>query len=151
MRNDLNGVSIAVGYLPESYINFGWFGPPVVMFCLGILLGLFDKIFLRPSSGLLLNSIGVSLLPGLLPVDAQLAQYIAGVGQQVAVALITLAPMFDLHRNEKYQGTQAFFAAGTNYKEGRPALTGNRSRAFPRSQQESREVSEDGNRRPFGY
>ena len=45
MRNDLDGVSIAVGYLPESYINFGWFGPPVVMFCLGILLGLFDKIF----------------------------------------------------------------------------------------------------------
>ena len=37
-RNDLNGVSIAVGYLPESYINFGWFGPPVVMFVLGILL-----------------------------------------------------------------------------------------------------------------
>jgi hypothetical protein len=129
MQNDLNGVSIAVGYLPESYINFGWFGPPVVMFCLGILLGLFDKIFLRPSSGLLLNSIGVSLLPGLLPVDAQLAQYIAGVGQQVAVALITLAPMFDLHQNESYRGAQSFFAAGTNYKEGRPVLSGNRSQA----------------------
>jgi hypothetical protein len=134
MRNDLNGVSIAVGYLSESYINFGWFGPPVVMFCLGILLGLFDKIFLRPSSGLLLNSIGVSLLPGLLPVDAQLAQYIAGVGQQVAVALITLAPMFDLHRNESYRGARSFFAAGTT-KEGRQVLTGNRSRAefIPRS------------------
>jgi len=123
MRNDLNGVSIAVGYLPESYINFGWFGPPVVMFCLGILLGLFDKIFLRPRSGLLLNSIGVALLPQLLPVEAQLAQYIAGFGQQVAVALITLAPMFDLHR------TESFFAAGTDHKEGRPLLTANRSRA----------------------
>ena len=116
-RNDLNGVSIAVGYLPESYINFGWFGPPVVMFFLGILLGLFDKIFLRPGSGLLLNSVGVALLPQLLPVEAQLAQYIAGVGQQVAVALITLAPMFDLHRNEAYRGARSFFAAGTNYKE----------------------------------
>jgi hypothetical protein len=119
MRNDLNGVSIAVGYLPESYINFGWFGPPVVMFCLGILLGLFDKIFLCPRSGLLLNSIGVALLPQLLPVEAQLAQYIAGFGQQVAVALIMLAPMFDLHRNESSRGARSFFAAGTDHRERR--------------------------------
>jgi hypothetical protein len=56
-------------------------------------------------------------------VEAQLAQYIAGFGQQVAVALITLAPMFDLHR------TESFFAAGTDHKEGRPLLTANRSRA----------------------
>jgi len=129
VRDDLSGVSIAVGYLPESYINFGWFGPPVVMFCVGILLGLFDKIFLRPASGLLLNSVGVALLPPLLLVEAQLAQYVAGFGQQVAVALITLAPMFDLHRNEAYRGARSFFATGTNYKKRRPVLTGNRSRA----------------------
>ena len=127
MRQNLNGVSIAVGYLPESYINFGWVGPPAVMFCLGILLGLFDRIFLRPSSGLLLNSIGVSLLPGLLIVDAQLAQYIAGVGQQVAVALITLAPMFDLHRNGGYRGARSFFTPTPNCEDGRSVLTGNRS------------------------
>jgi hypothetical protein len=128
MRNNLNGVSIAVGYLPESYINFGWFGSPVVMFCLGILLGLFDRIFLRPGSGLLLNSIGVALLPQLLPVEAQLAQYIAGFAQQVAVALIALAPMFDLQRKE-YRRGRTFFVTGTNYKGGRPVLTGNRSQA----------------------
>jgi len=122
-RNDLNGVSIAVGYLPESYINFGWLGPPVVMFCLGILLGLFDRIFLRPGSGLLLNSIGVALLPQLVPVEGQLAQYIAGFGQQIAVALITLAPMFDLHRNESYRD------AGIRNKERRALLTRNRSQA----------------------
>ena len=129
MRNDLKGVSIAVGYLTESYINFGWFGPPVVMFCLGMLLGLFDEVFLRPCSGLLLNSIGVALLPQLLGVEAQLAQYIAGFGQQIAVALITLAPMFDLHRNEEYRGARSFVAAGTNYEERRPALTRHRSQA----------------------
>jgi hypothetical protein len=129
MRNDLNGVSIAVGYLPESYINFGWVGPPVVMFCLGILLGLFDRIFLRPSSGLLLNSLGVTLLPGLLTVDAQLAQYVAGVGQQVAVALITLAPMFDLHRNGSYRGARSFSTPAPNYKDGLSFLTENRSQA----------------------
>jgi hypothetical protein len=128
-RADLQGVSIAVGYLPESYINFGWFGPPVVMFGLGILLGLFDKIFLRPRSGLLLNSVGVALLPQLVPVEAQLAQYIAGFGQQVAVALIALAPMFNRHRNESNRGARSLFAAGANHKEGLAALTGNRSQA----------------------
>jgi hypothetical protein len=128
-RNDLKGVSIAVGYLPESYINFGWFGPPVVMFCVGIFLGLFDKIFLRHRSGLLLNSIGLALLPQLLSVESQLAQYIAGFGQQVAVALITLVPMFDLRRNEGYRGARSFFVTGINYKKGKPVLTGNRSGA----------------------
>jgi hypothetical protein len=129
MPSNLNGVSIAVGYLPESYINLGWFGTPLVMFCLGILLGLFDKIFLRRASGLLLNSIGVTLLSQLLLVEAQLAQYIAGIGQQVAVALITLAPMFDLRRNEAYRGARSFFAASINCK-GRPVvLSRNRSQA----------------------
>jgi hypothetical protein len=126
---DLRGVSIATGYLTESYINFGWFGPPVVLFCLGILLGMFDKIFLRPSSGLLLNSIGVVLLPQLLQVEAQLAQYIAGFGQQIAVALITMAPMFDLRRKEAYRGARSFFATRANYKEARPMLSGNRTQA----------------------
>jgi hypothetical protein len=126
---DLRSVSIATGYLTESYINFGWFGSPLVIFCIGIFLGLFDKIFLRPSSGLLLNSIGVVLLPHLLQVESQLAQYIAGFGQEVTVALITLSPMFDLHRNEAHRGARAFFAAGTNYREGRPVLTRNRSQA----------------------
>jgi hypothetical protein len=126
----LRGVSIATGYLTESYINFGWLGPPLVVFGVGILLGLFDKIFLRPGSGLLLNSIGVVLLPQLLQVEAQLAQYMAGCGQQIAVALITLAPMFDLHRNAKHEATRALFAAGAKYKEqGRPVLAGTRSQA----------------------
>ncbi len=125
----LKGVSIAVGYLPESYINFGWFGPPLVTFCLGIFLGLFDKIFLRPSSGLLLNSIGVVLLPQLLPVEAQLAEYIAGFGQQILVALIAMAPMIDLHRHKTYPGARTFIALRTHSKEGQAVLTGNRSQA----------------------
>jgi hypothetical protein len=99
-QNELNGVSIAVGYLPESYINFGWLGSFMVMFCLGILLGVFEKIFLRSKSGLLLSSVGLTLLPQLLLVEAQLAQYVAGLGQQIAVALITLAPMIDRHRSK---------------------------------------------------
>jgi hypothetical protein len=128
MRSDLNGVSIGVGYLPESYINFGWFGPPVVMFCLGIFLGLFDKLLLSPRSGLLLNSVAVALLPQLLPVEGQLAQYISGFGQQVGIALITLAPMFDLRRNQPYRRARSFLPPETDQGGGPTVMTAKRSR-----------------------
>jgi hypothetical protein len=124
---ELRGVSIATGSLTESYISFGWFGPPLVIFCIGIFLGLFDKVFLRPGSGLLLNSIGVVLLPQLLQVEAQLAEYLAGVGQQIVVALIAMAPLIDLHR-QTHQGARSFFTADTNHKEGRRVLSRNRLR-----------------------
>jgi hypothetical protein len=125
---DLSAVSIATGYLTESYINFGWFGPPLVLFFIGLFLGFFDKVFLRPGSGLLLNSIGVVLLPELLQVESQLAQYIAGFGQQVLVALITLSPMLDLHRNKIYRGSRTSVGVGPHYKDGR-LLGSNRAHA----------------------
>ena len=123
----LQRVSIATGFLTESYINFGWLGPPLVIFCVGIFLGLFGKIFLRPGSGLLMTSIGLALLPQLLQVESQLAQYLGGLGQQVVVALIAMAPMFDLKGKESHRGARAFFAANTDYKAGQPVLTRNRS------------------------
>jgi hypothetical protein len=76
----------------------------------------------------LLNSIGLALLPQLVPVEAQLGQYIGGIGQQVAVALIALAPMFDLHRHDNYREGRSF-AASTSYGARRSALGGNRPQA----------------------
>jgi hypothetical protein len=87
----LQTVSIAVGVLTESYISFGWAGPVFVMFCLGFFLGVVQKIFFRPESGLLLNSIGIALLPGLLVLESQMAEYVSGLAQQVLIALVFLA------------------------------------------------------------
>jgi hypothetical protein len=97
-----------------------------VIFSVGIFLGLFEKAFLRPGAGLLMTSIGVVLLPQLLQVESQLAQYIAGLGQQVAVALITLAPMFNLRQKEEHRGRQVFPTGGAKYKHGRLVLSRNR-------------------------
>jgi len=93
LPSDLNSVSMAVGTVTESYINFGWFGPLIIMFCLGLLLGLFGKVLLNLKSGLLLSSIGVALLPGLISIESQMSVYIAGLVQQTLFCIVVLAPI----------------------------------------------------------
>jgi hypothetical protein len=89
----LSSVSIAVGTLAESYINFGWLGPVLIMFPLGIFLGSLQRICLRADSGLLFSSVGAVLVPQLLTVEAQMAEYVAGLAQQVFVVLLVLIPV----------------------------------------------------------
>jgi len=100
LPKDIENVGMAVGTVAESYINFGWLGPFLVMPCLGLLLGFFTKVFLRASSGLLLGSVGVALLPGLLSVESQMAVYIAGLAQQVLFAFLVLAPVITVTRRD---------------------------------------------------
>jgi hypothetical protein len=103
----LRGVSISVGTLAESFINFGWLGPFLVIVPLGILLGSVERIFFRDGSGVLLNSLGVALLPGFLGIEGQLAQYLGGVAQQIAIALLVLAPVLKFHlksRDKEFGG-----------------------------------------------
>jgi hypothetical protein len=104
-RNELRGVSIAVGTLAESYINFGWFGPLLVMFPLGFFLGYFERVFLRHTSGLLLNSLGAALLPGFLGIESQLGQYLGGLAQQIAIALLVLVPVLKFRDHNKFGGS----------------------------------------------
>ena len=105
---ELGGVSIGAGMLAESYINFGWFGPLLVMLPLGVFLELFNTTFLRHTSGLLSNSLGVVLLPGLIGIEAQLALYVAGLAQQVAIVLVVLVPELDFRHRRKFgNGTLA--------------------------------------------
>ena len=86
-------MSIAVGTFAESYINFGWLGPVLIIFPLGIFLGSMQRIFLRADSGLLLSSVGAVLVPQLLAVESQMAEYVAGLAQQVFVVLLVLTPV----------------------------------------------------------
>jgi hypothetical protein len=92
-RGEISSVSIAVGTLAESYINFGWFGPVLIIFPLGIFLGTIQRIFLRADSGLLFSSVGAVLVPQLLAVESQMAEYVAGLAQQVFVVLLVLIPV----------------------------------------------------------
>jgi len=95
---NLSVVSIAVGTVAESYINFGWLGPVLVILPLGIFLGSFERIFLHADSGLLFSCLGAVLVPQLLTIEAQMAQYIAGLMQQIGLVLLVLVPTLELPR-----------------------------------------------------
>jgi hypothetical protein len=98
---DLQRVSIAVGTLTESYISFGWLGPPLIMVSLGVFLALFQRFFLRADGGVVFSTLGAVLLPQLLAVESQLAVYLAGLAQQIAVALLILLPVLHVYKSAR--------------------------------------------------
>lgn len=88
----LNGVSLSIGSLTEGYISFGWLGVAVVMFLLGIVLGLADRVFLRHGAGVLTIALGVLLMVQFMQIESQLALYLASILQQVLVSFLILLP-----------------------------------------------------------
>jgi hypothetical protein len=92
---NLSTVSIAVGSVAESYISFGWLGPLLVIFPLGLFLGTFERIFLHADSGVLFSCVGAVLFPQLLAIESQMAQYVAGLAQQIALILLVLIPTLE--------------------------------------------------------
>lgn len=100
-ERDLDHVSIAVGTLAESYVNFGWPGVVAVMFLLGTILRLFERVFLSFASGPFLVSTGLALTPSLLVVEAQAAQYLGGVIQYILMAIAIFLPVLKLQRLEE--------------------------------------------------
>lgn len=100
-EQDLDTVSIAVGFMAEGFINFGWVGVAGIMFLVGIFFDFYRKMFLTRTSGLLLNGIGVVMLGQLLSLEFQIAQYFGGITQQVIVALLVLLPVIRIKRAVK--------------------------------------------------
>jgi len=100
-EDDLNKVAISVGVLTEGFINFGWPGVVGIMFLAGVFFDLYQRTFLSAKSGALMTAIGVILIPQFLAVEAQLAQYLGGIVQQVAVTLIVMLPIIRLRQSER--------------------------------------------------
>jgi len=99
-EDHLGSVSIAVGTCAESFINFGWWGPLLIMMPLGIFFDYFQHAFLARDSGWVFNAIGVALIPSFLAVESQLAQYMAGILQCVVVVLLVLWPVLHVRVRE---------------------------------------------------
>jgi hypothetical protein len=98
-RRDLGKVSMAVGCLAESYINFGWFGPPFVMFIIGLILNLIRRYFLDAEQGEFLRSMGLAMLPGLMAVESQAVQYLSGILQAVFLTIVVFMPALHIARS----------------------------------------------------
>jgi hypothetical protein len=91
-QQDLNNVSIAVGALTEGYINFGWFGPPLAMLLIGVLLDFWNESFLT-RGGVLAPAIGIAMIPQLLMVEYQMAQYLSSIIQYVLLTVVVFLPV----------------------------------------------------------
>lgn len=97
-RRDLGKVSMSVGSLAESYINFGWFGPVFVMFFIGFLLNIVRRYLLDAEQGEFLRCLGLALLPTLMMVESQAAQYLAGIVQAVVLTIVIFIPALQIAR-----------------------------------------------------
>ena len=96
---NLDSVSIAAGTLTESYISFGWFGPLLIMLPLGVVVALFQRFFLRAEGSLVFSCIGAAMVPQFLGIEAQLAQYLSGLFQEISVALLVLLPILHIYKS----------------------------------------------------
>ena len=97
----LSSVSMSVGALTEGYINFGWLGAALAMFLVGIFLDFFQNTFLEDRVGVLMKSIGITLIPSLLAIESQLAVYLGGIAQQVLIVLLVFLPIMSFRRTQK--------------------------------------------------
>lgn len=98
-EENLGNVSIAVGFLAEGFINFGWLGVVGIMFLIGVFFDFYQTTFLGKTSGLLMTGIGLIMLPQFLTIESQLAQYLGGIAQQVVITLLVMLPVIRIRKS----------------------------------------------------
>jgi hypothetical protein len=101
-EEDLASTSIGVGFLAEGYISFAWPGVVGIMFLLGVFFDFYQNFFFSRSSGILLGSIGVILLPQMLGIESQMASYLGGVIQQTLFVLVVFLPALRIAGRSKH-------------------------------------------------
>lgn len=78
-------------------MNFGWIGIPLVMFVIGIVLSYYQQLFLSVNSGAFLFGIGIALVPQVLAIEGQLAQYLSGMVQEIIFCAVLFSPILRRH------------------------------------------------------
>ena len=96
-EENLGTVSIAVGYLTEGYISWGWIGEAIVMFLMGIFYDFFRTGFLSNRRGDLFQALGAALMFPLLAIESQFSQYLGGLLQQILVTSLVFLPVLRVH------------------------------------------------------
>jgi len=89
---DLDHVAIGAGLIPEAYMNFGWAGVPLVMCVAGVILGVFERIFLGQRAGVFASAVGLAYVLQLLSLNGQAAAYFGGMIQIVGLTILVFLP-----------------------------------------------------------
>jgi hypothetical protein len=92
-EEDLANVSISIGVATEAYINFGWLGVAGIMFLIGVIFNCYQRMFFSATSGQLMSTVGIVLLPQIMGVESQMAIYLGGIVQQVLFTLLLMLPI----------------------------------------------------------
>ena len=101
---DLEGVSISVGMLTESYISYGWAGAVGIMMLVGIFLNGVNTILLGRDSSVLMKGIGLGMMPAFIGPEAQMAQFLGGVLQQILLVIVVMLPIIHVGRRRATLG-----------------------------------------------
>lgn len=89
---DLDHVAIGAGLIPEAFMNFGWVGIPVVMCLAGVILGVFERIFLGQHAGSFASAVGLAYVLQLLALNGQAAAYFGGMIQIIGLTVAIFLP-----------------------------------------------------------
>ena len=92
-KQDLSHVSISVGVLTEGYISASWFGTALIMFLVGALLDFWNTTFLGEHRNALAIGLGIAMIPPLMLIEFQMAQYVSGLVQHVFLTLLLFVPI----------------------------------------------------------
>jgi hypothetical protein len=72
----------------------------MIMFLVGMLLDWLRYSFLNINSGILMNAIGVAILPNFLAIESQMAQYVSGLVQAIVLTMVVLVPVMKRERRQ---------------------------------------------------
>lgn len=103
----LDDVSIAIGYMTEAFISFGWFGVAGVMFLLGVVYDALRTFFFRNADNELLIGIGILAVVQLLRIETQLGLYLVSTIQAFIVGLLVSLPIIIADPREIQRSTQS--------------------------------------------
>ena len=92
LEQDLDHVAIGAGLIPEAYMNFGWPGIPIIMCLAGVILGIFERIFLWRDAGVFASAVGLAYVLQLLSLNGQAAAYFGGMIQIVGLTIAIFLP-----------------------------------------------------------
>jgi hypothetical protein len=91
-QEDLDHVAIGAGLIPEAYMNFGWVGIPLVTCVAGLILGVFERIFLGQRAGVFATAVGLAYVLQLLALNGQAAAYFGGMIQIIGLTIAIFLP-----------------------------------------------------------